>query len=136
MLGGVALIVALLVWLLLARRRSHADKLGSGYEPSVQDVLADGHRNSKGSQMSFAKGVYPELVVSGAGPSEPSAAQRQGTFTDNRLKPDVGVYPNGDRASNVSLQDNEDYSRPVLRVCHSLIIWICLDRVTVRLTTV
>lgn len=115
-LGGVALIVALLVWLLLARRRSSAEQLDSGYEPSVQDMLADGHRNSKGSQMSFVKGAYPEMAAAGAGPSAATAAQRQGTFTDNRLKPDLGIYPNGNRASNVSLQDNEDYSRPVLRL--------------------
>ncbi|WEW55992.1 Cell wall integrity and stress response component 4 [Emydomyces testavorans] len=35
-------------------------------------------------------------------------------FTDSRLKADV--YPNGSRHSNVSLQDNQDYSRPVLRL--------------------
>lgn len=35
-------------------------------------------------------------------------------FTDGRLK--NGIYPNGSRRSNVSLQDNQDYSRPVLRV--------------------
>lgn len=38
------------------------------------------------------------------------------TFTDNRMKPGTMIYPNGNRDSSVSLQDNEDYSRPVLRV--------------------
>ncbi|KAJ5104549.1 Carbohydrate-binding WSC subgroup [Penicillium alfredii] len=34
-------------------------------------------------------------------------------YTDNRMRT---VYPNGPRDSSVSLQDNEDYSRPVLRL--------------------
>ncbi|KMU74825.1 hypothetical protein CISG_00755 [Coccidioides immitis RMSCC 3703] len=33
---------------------------------------------------------------------------------DTRLK--NGIYPNGSRRSNVSLQDHQDYSRPVLRL--------------------
>ncbi|PGH16308.1 hypothetical protein AJ79_01847 [Helicocarpus griseus UAMH5409] len=37
-------------------------------------------------------------------------------FTDNRMKKDAAIYPNGSRHSNVSLQDNQDYSRPVLRL--------------------
>lgn len=41
---------------------------------------------------------------------------RMPTFTDNRLKTDTILFPNGRRDSSVSLQDNEDYSRPVLRV--------------------
>ncbi|OOF94743.1 hypothetical protein ASPCADRAFT_208419, partial [Aspergillus carbonarius ITEM 5010] len=45
-----------------------------------------------------------------------SAASRMPTFTDNRMKTDTVLYQNGRRDSDVSLQDNEDYSRPVLRL--------------------
>ncbi|KMQ41466.1 Carbohydrate-binding WSC, subgroup [Trichophyton rubrum] len=37
-------------------------------------------------------------------------------FTDHRMKKDALVYSHGGRHSNVSLQDNQDYSRPVLRL--------------------
>ena len=70
--------------------------------PSNPD-MAD-NRTSQGS--SFVRGVFPQ----GA---DGNGLGRQNTYTDNRMK---NVYPQGSRDSSVSLQDNEDYSRPVLRV--------------------
>lgn len=72
--------------------------------PSNGDMTEN--RTSQGS--SFSRGVFPQ-GSDGAG----NGLGRQNTYTDNRMK---NVYPHGSRDSSVSLQDNEDYSRPVLRV--------------------
>lgn len=66
-------------------------------------------RTSQGSN--WSRGVFP----GGA-----SDLGRKATFTDNRMKTSTAIYPNGARDSSVSLQDNEDYSRPVLRVSYIL----------------
>jgi cell wall integrity and stress response component len=71
--------------------------------------MAD-NRTSQGS--SFVRGVFPQ-GSDGAG----NGLGRQNTYTDNRMK---NVYQgHASRDSSVSLQDNEDYSRPVLRVSDS-----------------
>ena len=44
------------------------------------------------------------------------------TFIDNRMKTDTILYPNGHRNSSLSLQDHEDYSRP-LRVSYLKLLW-------------
>lgn len=84
-----------------ARRRKRSETP----DASVQGGLID--RNSKGSGMSFAGGA---MSVNSNPP------QRMPTFTDNRMKTDSVINPDGDRHSRISFQDNEDYSRPVLRV--------------------
>lgn len=60
-----------------------------------------------------------------------AGSSRLPTFTDTRLKTDTVLYAGGRRDSDVSLQDNEDYSRPVLRVSTVLILSTdCLTRLT------
>lgn len=60
-------------------------------------------------------GLFPRS--NGEGAAGGSIPARSGTtFTDRRMKTSTVLYPNGARDSSVSLQDNEDYSRPVLRV--------------------
>jgi cell wall integrity and stress response component len=59
-------------------------------------------------------GFFPR--GNGEGGSGNSPARSGTTFTDRRMKTNTVLYPNGARDSSVSLQDNEDYSRPVLRV--------------------
>lgn len=54
------------------------------------------------------------------GAGGPIPARSGTTFTDRRMKTNTVLYPNGPRDSSVSLQDNEDYSRPVLRVSWTL----------------
>lgn len=84
----------------------------------------DTRRQSRGSQMSFMR-----TFAGPAGPSEQDVSTTLPTdylnpnqaFIDNRMKKDAVLYPNGDRLSAVSLRDEEDYSRPVLRV--SSIYW-------------
>lgn len=99
-LGGLALVGALIFMVFFYRKRARSAS------PVPSQDMAD--RTSQGSN--WSRGVFP----GGAGGS---SLNRKGTFTDNRMNPNV-VYPNGRRDSSVSLQDNEDYSRPVLRVSH------------------
>ena len=95
------------------------------------------------------RGIFPQGEGAAGGPIP---ARSGTTFTDTRMKTNTVLYPNGARDSSVSLQDNEDYSRPVLRVCKTphrmstclLTMWLlahqprlnilCLDRRSNRLT--
>lgn len=120
--GGIALIAAAIILFLVKRRRDRQD---AGY----QNDSIDG-RQSKGSWMSYAggKGVFADNHSHTLSNGSSSAPQRMPTFTDNRLNTGAVLYPNGRRASDVSLQDNEDYSRPVLRVSRSwLLVYACTD---------
>ncbi|KAF7118500.1 hypothetical protein CNMCM5793_008026 [Aspergillus hiratsukae] len=105
--GGLAAIVAIIFFVLAAKRRSRAQSP----DPSVSNVLLDG-RQSKGSQMSFVKGMFSDGHSHTLSAGSSITPQRMPTFTDNRLKTDTVLR----RDSDVSLQDNEDYSRPVLRL--------------------
>ncbi|KAG0155788.1 hypothetical protein PDIDSM_2961 [Penicillium digitatum] len=105
-LGGLALIGALIFLILFYRKRARA----VSPIPS-QDMAED--RNGRGS--SFMGGLFP--AGNGQGSAGGSTPARSGTiFTDRRMKTNTVIYPNGARDSSVSLQDNEDYSRPVLRL--------------------
>ncbi|KAL4896045.1 hypothetical protein BDV59DRAFT_126600 [Aspergillus ambiguus] len=109
-LGGCAAIAAVIFLVILARRRQRSPSP----DPSVQNILVDG-RNSKSSQMSFMRGFSDNHSHTLSAGSSTSPG-RLPTFTDNRMKTDTVLFPNGRRNSEVSLQDNEDYSRPVLRL--------------------
>ncbi|KAJ6022268.1 Carbohydrate-binding WSC subgroup [Penicillium herquei] len=98
-IGGLALIAALVFLIFFYRKRARSAS------PVPSQDMAD--RTSQGS--SWSRGVFP----GGAGGS---SLGRKATFTDNRMKMDTALYHNGRRDSSVSLQDNEDYSRPVLRL--------------------
>ncbi|OKO99867.1 Cell wall integrity and stress response component 4 [Penicillium subrubescens] len=103
-IGGLALVGALIFLVFFYRKRARS----ASPIPSTADMTEN--RNSQAS--SFARGIFPQghsHDLSGS-----SSLGRKHTFTDNRLKTDI--YPNGPRDSSVSLQDNEDYSRPVLRL--------------------
>lgn len=109
-LGGLALVGALVFLIFFYRKRSRS------VSPIPSQDMTD-NRTSRGS--SFMRGIFPQ-GEGGAGGSIPT---RSGTtFTDNRMKTNTVLYPNGPRDSSVSLQDNEDYSRPVLRVCNIQLI--------------
>ncbi|KAL4877481.1 hypothetical protein BJY04DRAFT_198052 [Aspergillus karnatakaensis] len=94
--GGIALVVAAIIFF-LAKRRSRSEE------------------DLKGPQMGYANaaGPFSDNHSSGGSPSTP---QRVPTFTDNRLNTGAVLYPNGAPPSEVSLHDNQDYSRPVLRL--------------------
>lgn len=110
--AGVIAFLALIAFF-VAKRRSRAND--HSYDGSIQNILPDGRRQSKGSQLSSMKDVFDGHTHKFSAGSS-SATTRLPTFTDNRLKTDTILFPTGRRDSNVSLQDNEDYSRPVLRV--------------------
>ncbi|KAJ5833768.1 Carbohydrate-binding WSC subgroup [Penicillium riverlandense] len=93
-LGGLALIAGLVILVFFYRRRSRAES------PAPSQDMTD-NRTSRGS--SFM-------------PSAQSGNGRPNQFTDNRLRTDAVVYSHGRQDSSTSLQDNEDYSRPVLRL--------------------
>ncbi|PWY90840.1 hypothetical protein BO70DRAFT_368065 [Aspergillus heteromorphus CBS 117.55] len=109
--GGALAIIALIFVFFFARRKTRA----SSPDPSVQNILLDG-RQSKGSQMSFMKGMFSDNHSHTLSAGSSIAANRMPTFTDNRMKTDTVLFANGRRDSDASLQDNEDYSRPVLRL--------------------
>ncbi|KAJ5562893.1 ER membrane protein Wsc4 [Penicillium sp. DV-2018c] len=104
-LGGIALIAALIFLILFYRKRARAAS------PLPSQDMAD-NRASAGS--SFMGGFFPR--GNGEGDAGISPARSGTTFTDGRMKTNTVLYPNGPRDSSVSLQDNEDYSRPVLRL--------------------
>ncbi|GFN17980.1 ER membrane protein [Aspergillus tubingensis] len=87
--GGALAILALIFVLFFAKRKSRSNS------PDPSGMFSDNHSHTL---------------------SAGSAASRLPTFTDNRMKTDTVLYANGRRDSDVSLQDNEDYSRPVLRL--------------------
>ncbi|KAL2812377.1 hypothetical protein BJX63DRAFT_432642 [Aspergillus granulosus] len=109
--GGIALIVALIIFFLAKRRQRSYSPDGNLNGP------IDG-RQSKASQMSYvnAKGMYGDNHSHSLSNGSSQTPQRMPTFTDNRLNTGAVLFPNGRRPSDVSLQDNEDYSRPVLRL--------------------
>jgi cell wall integrity and stress response component len=104
-LGGLALIGALVFMIFFYRKRARS------VSPIPSQDMAD-NRGSRGSSFGWPQGA--DADAGGAVPG------RSATFTDRRMKPNAVLYPNGPRDSSVSLQDNEDYSRPVLRVCRPL----------------
>lgn len=105
-LGGLALIGALIFLIFFYRKRARS------ISPIPSQEMAD-DRTSRGS--SFMGGLFPRN--NGEGAAGGSIPARSGTtFTDRRMKTNTILYPNGARESSVSLQDNEDYSRPVLRL--------------------
>lgn len=109
--GGCAAIAAALFAIFIVRRRSRSNSP----DPSFHNGLLDSNRGSKGPQMGFVRNMFSDNH-SHSPSAESSSAQRAQTFTDNRMKTNTMLYQHGDRDSSVSLQDNEDYSRPVLRV--------------------
>ncbi|KAA8647093.1 WSC domain-containing protein [Aspergillus tanneri] len=109
--GGCAAIGAVIVMFIFAKRRSRA----ASPDPSVQNILLDG-RTSKGSQMSFMKGMFSDNHSHTLSAGSTITPARMPGFTDNRMKTDTVLWPGGRRDSSLSLQDNEDYSRPVLRL--------------------
>ncbi|KAJ5317902.1 hypothetical protein N7508_002410 [Penicillium antarcticum] len=100
-LGGLALIGALVFMIFFYRKRARSAS------PIPSQDMAD-NRDSRGSSFGWPQGS--DAAAGGAVPG------RSATFTDRRMKPNAVLYPNGPRDSSVSLQDNEDYSRPVLRL--------------------
>ncbi|OQE12389.1 hypothetical protein PENVUL_c001G09712 [Penicillium vulpinum] len=104
-IGGLALIGALIFMILFYRKRARA------VSPIPSQEMTD-DRASRGS--SFMGGLFPRGNGDGGAGAVP--ARSATTFTDRRMKTNTALYPNGARDSSVSLQDNEDYSRPVLRL--------------------
>ena len=124
-LGGLAAIIAIFFLIFFKKRQARS----TSPSPSVSNGLLDG-RNSKGSQMSVANRAFSDTHSH----TLSAGSSRLPTFTDTRLKTDTVLYAGGRRDSDVSLQDNEDYSRPVLRVSIFLILWTdCLTRLTLYL---
>lgn len=119
-LVGVGALAALILWWFFFGRRKgdeRSEKTGSpngGGDGSVTGGTIDTRRQSRGSQMSFMRNFIGD-EVSPTSPNDYLSPNH--AFIDNRMKKDAVLYPNGDRLSAVSLRDEEDYSRPVLRVC-------------------
>ncbi|KAJ5462835.1 ER membrane protein Wsc4 [Penicillium sp. IBT 31633x] len=105
-IGGLALIGALIFLIFFYRKRSRA----VSPVPS-QDMTENASRGS-----SFMGGLFPRGNGEGVAAAGAGVGNAGATFTDRRMKTNTVLYPNGARDSSISLQDNEDYSRPVLRL--------------------
>ncbi|KAI5291496.1 hypothetical protein KEM54_004274 [Ascosphaera aggregata] len=105
---GVGILVAILAWFL--RRRRNSEQLPG---PSSQaGVMPGAAANGLGS------GPYNAPYV-GYGPMMEGAAMgTAGGYMDSRMRKSSDIYDNADRRSNVSLRDDQDYSRPVLRLAN------------------
>ncbi|OAX77305.1 hypothetical protein ACJ72_08399, partial [Emergomyces africanus] len=110
---AVGLIISAVLWLFCIRRRRE------------EDVKSDMHEYDRPAPPpNFLSTVQTPSMAYPRGPPMNGAMNTNDRnflgvpgFTDSRMKKDAVIYPNGNRNSNVSLQDNQDYSRPVLRVC-------------------
>jgi len=123
-LFALGLGVALMMWcccILPRRARASAkdDYNSIHYEPTVPTPHFEGTLQGQSPQMSITTSgpmngpvTFPKSARHSRNPNRLSVP----AFTDNRMKKDVLIYPNGSRHSNVSLQDHQDYSRPVLRL--------------------
>ncbi|GMF80520.1 unnamed protein product [Aspergillus oryzae] len=121
-IGGLAAIIAIFFLIFFKKRQQRS----TSPSPSVSNGLLDG-RNSKGSQMSVANRAFSDNHSH----TLSAGSSRLPTFTDTRLKTDTVLFAGGRRDSDVSLQDNEDYSRPVLRVSTFCVLSTdCLIRLT------
>ncbi|EGE81580.1 hypothetical protein RJZ56_006908 [Blastomyces dermatitidis] len=110
---GIGVIVSAILWLFYIRRRREREdsKVGmNGYDhpassPSFHtSIQSPAMTYQRSPSMNGPMGMHDRNLLGVSG------------FTDSRMKKDAAIYPNGNRQSNVSLQDNQDYSRPVLRL--------------------
>lgn len=121
-LAGVGAIAALALWYFFFGRRrddNRSEKSGSptgGNDGSITGATTDTRRQSRGSQMSFMRNFMGPADQETSPISPVDYLSPSQAFIDNRMKKNAVLYPNGDRQSAVSLRDDEDYSRPVLRL--------------------
>ncbi|EEH05526.1 conserved hypothetical protein [Histoplasma capsulatum G186AR] len=110
---AIGLIISVILWLFCVRRRRENDtKIDvNGYEPPAPTPSF--HSTIQSPPMTYQGGMS---MNGGAMGTNDRYRLNVPGFTDSRMKKDVVIYPNGDRQSNISLQDNQDYSRPVLRL--------------------
>ncbi|PGH16776.1 hypothetical protein AJ80_05091 [Polytolypa hystricis UAMH7299] len=105
---ALAIIIALFFWLYWRKKRSSPKDVPeihhSPYEPTIPSPTFEA--------------TVPQMTFNKSRPANPQNPNRLSVpaFTDHRMKKDAVLYPNGSRQSNISLQDHQDYSRPVLRV--------------------
>jgi cell wall integrity and stress response component len=114
--AGLGILVALSFRFCFHTRRRSSD-MTEIPDSTLQNTLLDGPRQSKGSQMTAMGNIFDDPGTSQGGRLG-SDFLTVPAFTDSRMKKDAALYPNGSRHSTLSLQDNQDYSRPVLRVSH------------------
>ncbi|KAM5435835.1 Cell wall integrity and stress response component 4 [Microsporum ferrugineum] len=117
-LAAFGITIGIMLWLFCFRRRQQT-KISDGYRsPFHESPVPQPIFESTLSSRVPAMRTTP--VANGNG----TTAGRRGStarlsipaFTDHRMKKDAMIYSHSGRHSNVSLQDNQDYSRPVLRL--------------------
>ncbi|KAF3479703.1 uncharacterized protein GIQ15_06679 [Arthroderma uncinatum] len=114
-LAAFGIFAAILLWFCCFRRRQQT-KIDDGYRSPFHE--------SPVPQPIFESTLSSRVPAMRTTPVNGATVGRRGStarlsipaFTDHRMKKDAMVYANGGRHSNVSLQDNQDYSRPVLRL--------------------
>jgi cell wall integrity and stress response component len=105
-IGGL-LVLAAFIWLFLMKRRKENQNAGTGY---ISPIPGGG---SPGTMTTPTTGEISGGGIFAAG-SQSSGKRRSYLMpVDPRLDPFRAGGPNKSRESFTSLQDNEDYSRPV-----------------------
>ncbi|GBF64499.1 hypothetical protein TMEN_7215 [Trichophyton mentagrophytes] len=117
-LAVFAIFTGIILWLFCFRRRQQA-KIDDSYrspfhESPVPQPIFENTLSSRVPAMRVAPVANGNGTTAGSRGS--TARLSIPAFTDHRMKKDALVYSHGGRHSNVSLQDNQDYSRPVLRL--------------------
>ena len=130
---GAGLIIAALIFLLCWRRRKSAPQDNEGRPKRNTSVLSRvgllrNSNNSEERPSGRAEPTLPQIRTTGLPPSDgPSSALTMGSsqmgenrrfsrplFSDNRLNPNaLMTQTNLSRTSVSTLQDNQDYSRPL-----------------------
>ncbi len=128
---GLGILIGAIIWFCMRRRRKQRDNSSEG--SFTTDRLGPGDNtvpSRQVSQMSSAgllsKAPRIQTNFSSSDNNDPRSAgttssnnnDRRSLATDQRLNP-WALYSQEERLSNVSLQDNQDYSRQ-LRVCSFL----------------
>ncbi|EEH42566.2 uncharacterized protein PADG_07386 [Paracoccidioides brasiliensis Pb18] len=111
---AVGLIISMMLWVFCIRRRQEKN-MNDDMDPFERSVPSPSFQTTlQTPAMAYNhRGIKP--MNGGVGSNDRSRLSVP-AFTDSRMTNDVAIYSNGNRQSNISLQDNQDYSRPVLRL--------------------
>ncbi|EEH33070.2 hypothetical protein PAAG_04123 [Paracoccidioides lutzii Pb01] len=111
---AVGLIISMVLWVFCIRRRQEKN-MNDDMDPFERSVPSPSFQTTLQTPAMAYNQRGSKPMNGGVGSNDRNLLSVP-AFTDSRMTNDVAIYPNGNRQSNISLQDNQDYSRPVLRL--------------------